>query len=131
MNTIWYLDEAKKKLGAGSDYELDKMTGLGQSNIHRYRNGKSVMDDYSCAKIAEILELSPLEVIAAANAEREKDAQKRAFWEALREKAAGFAVFTAGTANAGLTLSGVGLSALTGPKTYVRGKKKTGGEGGI
>lgn len=121
----------KRTLGSALNYELDKMTGLGQSNIHRYRNGKSVMDDYSRAKIAEIIEISPLEVMAAANAEREKDEQKRAFWEALREKAAGFAVFTGGAANAGLTLSGVGLSALTEPKTYMRGKKKTGGEGGI
>ena len=41
------------------------------------------MDDYTAAKVANVLKINPLEVIAAANAEREKDSQKAEFWRKL------------------------------------------------
>lgn len=50
------------------------------------------MDDYTAAKIANVLEINPLEVIAAANAEREKHAEKREFWEKLAKMTATAAI---------------------------------------
>lgn len=83
MNTIKYIEMAKTKLKTGSNYGLSKATGISEQCLSRYKSGKGVMDDYTAAKIAEVLEISPLEVIAAANAEREKNSEKRKFWEKL------------------------------------------------
>lgn len=88
MLSIKYLDDTKKKLGVSSDYALAKQTGISQEAISQYRNGKRVMDDYTAAKLAEVLEIDPLEVIATANADREKDENRANFWRVLAKKRA-------------------------------------------
>jgi len=93
MNTINYIEAAKKKLGVTSNYALAKELGMSQAALSRYKSGDRVIDDYTAAKLAELLELEPIEVIAAANAEREKDSAKAAFWRKLAggRQAAGLA----------------------------------------
>lgn len=83
MKTIEYLDTLKNRHSLTSDYQLAKLLETSTPVISHYRTGKRVMDDYTAAKVAELLELEPLEVIAAANAERERDPNKRAYWEKL------------------------------------------------
>ena len=51
-----------------------------------------MIDDYTAAKVANVLDINPLEVIAAANAEREKDSQKAEFWRKLASGAQAAAV---------------------------------------
>lgn len=82
-STVEYIKEAKSKLGISSDYALSKELGLTKQAISKYQAGERVMDDYTAAKIANVLEINPLEPIAAANAEREKDSQKADFWRRL------------------------------------------------
>ena len=82
-STVEYIKEAKDKLGISSDYALSKELGLTKQAISKYQTGERVMDDYTAAKIANVLEINPLEPIAAANAEREKDAAKVDFWRRL------------------------------------------------
>lgn len=86
--TLDYLSEAKQRLGLKSDYALAKELGISEGSIGHYRNGRRVLDDYTAAKLAEALEIDPLEVIAAANAEREKDEKKREYWGKIFEKCA-------------------------------------------
>ncbi len=81
MKTLEYLDAVKKKQGLTSDYQLAKLLGLETSNMTMYRKQRRVMDDYIAALVAELLEIDQMELIAQANAEREKDPNKRAFWE--------------------------------------------------
>ena len=88
MKSNKYLDDAKKKLGIESDYALAKLTGISQEAVSRYRTGSRVMDDYTAAKLAEVLEIDPLEVIATANADREKDEERANFWRLLAKKRA-------------------------------------------
>lgn len=83
MKTGEYILMAKKASGIESDYALAKKLGITRQAISNYVNKKSVMDDYTAAKVAELLGINALEVIAAANAEREKDAGRVAFWHRL------------------------------------------------
>lgn len=86
MNTTEYLAAAKLRLGITSDYALAKKLHVSQPTISNYRAGRSRMDDDVALAIAEILELNPLIVIAAANAERAKTPEARARWTGLMEK---------------------------------------------
>lgn len=104
MKSIKYLDDAKIKLGISSDYALAKLTGISQEAISQYRTGKRIMDDYTAAKLAEVLDIEPLEVIATANAEREKDETKANFWRILaKKKAAPMAVILLVVGGAAIT----------------------------
>lgn len=87
MNTtLEYLAACKERLGIESDYALAKRLGVRQPTISSYRMGRSRMDDDVALKVAEILHLHPLQVIAAANAERAKTAEQKARWTELMEK---------------------------------------------
>ncbi len=96
MKSISYLDEAKKVLGIESDYAMAKALGITRSTLSGYRGG-NIMDDFTAAQIAEILEIDPMIVIAAANAEREKG-ERREYWEKISKRlggiAAGFLFFS-------------------------------------
>ncbi|AYR24554.1 transcriptional regulator [Herbaspirillum rubrisubalbicans] len=88
MNTTEFLDRAKQKLGVESDYALAKALNMRASTISGYRAGRSRMDDDAAYKVAQILEIDPILPIAAANAERTKSPEMRAFWEGLAKKVA-------------------------------------------
>ncbi len=83
MRTTDYLDELKRHAALSSDYQLAKVLGLATSNITMYRKERRVMDDYVAAKIAQLLERDPLELIAVANAERARTDDEREYWSAL------------------------------------------------
>jgi hypothetical protein len=80
---IEYVDEAQKKLGIESDAGLSKKLGGGDNRtlVSNWRNKGVVPEDYYCILITEILDIDPLEIIAAANFARSKDDERKAFWE--------------------------------------------------
>lgn len=86
MNTVDYLDAVKAARKITSDYALAKVLGITQSTISGYRAGRSRIDDDVALTIAEILGVHPLQVIAAANAERAKTPEQRARWSGVMEK---------------------------------------------
>lgn len=86
MNTLEYMQACKERLGITSDYALAKALGLSQTGLSNYRTGRSRMDDDVALKVAEILGLHPLQVIASANAERAKTEEQKARWLSLMEK---------------------------------------------
>jgi plasmid maintenance system antidote protein VapI len=81
--TLEYIDEAKKALGIESDYGMAKWMGITTGAMAHYRGGKRTIDDYTASKLADAIGLDPLEVIAAANAEREKDEKKKDYWRKI------------------------------------------------
>lgn len=92
MNTSnSYLDAVKTKLGLVSDYQLAKFLGCGHARISNYRSGYSKFDDEMAVKAASILEIDPMIVIAAVNAERAKNEETKAIWKALFERLGGVA----------------------------------------
>lgn len=89
--TIRYLDEAKVVLDIESDYAMAQFLGVGRSAISGYRTGSRIIDDYAAAKIAGVLGIDPMLVIAAANAEREKTADRKEYWKNFYERLGGVA----------------------------------------
>jgi predicted transcriptional regulator len=86
MNTLDLLEAVKARRGITSDYALAKVLGVTQSAVSSYRTGRSRIDDDVALTVAEILQMHPMHVIAAANAERAKTEEQRARWVELMEK---------------------------------------------
>lgn len=86
--TLEYLDTAKKALGIESDYGIAQYLNVTRQAINNWRKNRQVMDDYAAAKIAEALGLNPMEVIAAANLEREKGEERKSYWRKVFEACA-------------------------------------------
>lgn len=84
--TADYLDDAKKKLCVESDYALAKWLEINTGILSGFRSGKRQLDNYTAARIANLLEISPLEIIATSEMEREKDSDRRRFWEQVRKR---------------------------------------------
>lgn len=80
MKTTDYLAEAFKRSGASSKAQFAKHLGVNRSAITMYESGERVMDDFVAARIADMLEIDTMIVIAQANAEREKDESRREYW---------------------------------------------------
>jgi transcriptional regulator with XRE-family HTH domain len=87
MNTLSLLDKIKEKNGLRTDAELADVLNCSTAQISQYRTKKRIMDDYTAAKLAEILGIDPMRIIAQANAEREKNEEKRAFWMTMAKTA--------------------------------------------
>jgi transcriptional regulator with XRE-family HTH domain len=87
INTIKYLEEAMRVLKAESQGQLAQRLGITRPAVSQYMAGTRVMDDYTAARVAKVLGIDPLKVIAAANGEREKDSEKRDFWIRLASEA--------------------------------------------
>lgn len=75
-----YLDEAKEKHGIKSDAELARMLGGSRSAVSEWRSTSRKPDNYACIRLAELLSINPLEIIAASNAEREADPERAKWW---------------------------------------------------
>jgi transcriptional regulator with XRE-family HTH domain len=86
MNTMEYLAACKTRLGIESDYALAKALGVTQQAVSSYRSGNSKINDDVALSVAEILGINPLQVIAAANAERAKTPEAKARWSSVMEK---------------------------------------------
>jgi hypothetical protein len=86
MNTIEYLDAVKAAKGLTSDYQLAKLLGFPLSSVSSYRTGRRFFDDDAALTVALALQINPLEVIAAANAERAKTPEQKARWMSVVEK---------------------------------------------
>lgn len=85
MKTIDYCRALKKQLGISSDYELAKRLGVTRQSVSNYVNGLRAFDTTTAAKVAELLELDPITVIADAELER---GTNDALWKRIRAAAA-------------------------------------------
>lgn len=83
MNTLEYLDAAKKRLGIDSDYALAKALKVRTSTISNYRSRRSEMDDEIAAKVAGLLEVHPGLVILDIRRERAKTPAEQSIWQEI------------------------------------------------
>jgi len=83
MKTTEYLDAIKRKHGIQSDYAISKTLGISRQAISNYRKGSAFFDDVVCLKVAELLNLDPMKVIADIHMERTKDPEVRKIWRRL------------------------------------------------
>lgn len=91
MKSTKFLDSLLEKHGIKNDRALALFLGVAQNTISQYRNGKRIMDNEMCLKIALALDIDPLQVIMAADIDRAEKAGQRSLWESFTRKAAAFA----------------------------------------
>lgn len=76
------LEQVRAKLGGATDYKIAQVLDLHTKYMTDYKQGRPA-DPYACAKIAEILDRDPLEVIAQVEAGAARSEKKRAFWQSF------------------------------------------------
>lgn len=84
--TVEWLDAVKARLSLPSDYALAKELGVTRHAVSGWRNGHKTFNEEMCLQIAEILDVSPFEVLATVKIEWIKDADRRAVWTRALEK---------------------------------------------
>lgn len=84
--TIDFLDAVKAKLDLPSDYAAAKVLGVTRAAISSYRVGRSHFDADIASRVAAILDIDPLEVIASAEYERARTESAKAIWAGLLRK---------------------------------------------
>src|SRR4051812_43843881 len=87
--------EAKKRLGISSHYALAKALGISNQGAASLALGRTVMSNTIAARVAEILEIAPLQVIADAELERGSSPE---LWKRIRAAAAIAGAMIAGAA---------------------------------
>ena len=83
MKTAEYIAVAKTQIGQSSDYALAKSLGTDASTVAHWTKGRSVPDNRFAVKLADILELDPMEVLAnieIERAERKGALEAAEFW---------------------------------------------------
>lgn len=97
MQTIEYLAAAKAKLQISSDYELAKRLGVSRQSVSDLVHG-ATMKNSTAARVAEILEIDPLRVIADAELERASGPEQRKLWERIAARVAAGVLVAIGAA---------------------------------
>jgi len=77
------IEQVRVKLDGATDYKIAQVLDIPRQTASELIRGNRSADPYTCAKIAEILERDPLEVIAQVEAEAARTEKKRAFWQSF------------------------------------------------
>ena len=85
MKTLEYCVALKRRLNITSDYELAKRLGVSKTTISNYTTGRRAFDVSIAARVAEMLELDPMKVIADMELER---GTNDALWSRIAKKVA-------------------------------------------
>ncbi|ASI23384.1 TPA: hypothetical protein P2K97_000297 [Aeromonas salmonicida] len=82
-----YIDELKEKLNLPSDYAAAKFLGVPRQSMTKVRNGQVLGKD-KCLRLAVAVALKrdPLEIIATAEAQTEKNQELKAVWLKLAKE---------------------------------------------
>lgn len=77
------IEQVRTKIEGATDYKIAQVLDIPRNVMHYYIAGERAADAYGCAKIAEILERDPLEVIAQVEAEAARTEKKREYWRSF------------------------------------------------
>lgn len=89
MRSERYLDAVKERHGLTSDTALAEFLGVTQAGISHYRSGRRTMDNETCLRIAQALDLAdPMPIIMAADMDRAERAGQRSLWEVFSRRMA-------------------------------------------
>src|SRR5258708_29549327 len=89
--TVQFLDAVRARYGLTSDYQLAKLLGLKQQAISHYRKGRTWGAE-TAVKVAELLKLPAVYVLACMAAERAGTVETRNAWSKAARVLAGTAV---------------------------------------
>lgn len=76
-----YIDKIKTINNIESDYAVAKLLGVSRQRMSNYRNKIRFFDDLTAMKVAELLQINALEVIANVNKERATTAKEKDAWQ--------------------------------------------------
>ncbi|MGV0983505.1 MAG: hypothetical protein ACOYB2_03055 [Limnohabitans sp.] len=105
MKAHEWIDRLKVTKGLPSDYAVAKEIGLTRAAISNYRARNSTLDDDAALKVAVLLEIDPMLILADQATERSKDESVQSVWRTMlaqllsKEKAphmAGLGLITGG-----------------------------------
>ncbi len=82
--TQQYFEQVREKLGGATDYKVAQVLDIPRQTASEYVRGNREADTYACTRIAMVLEVDPLEVIAKVEAEAARTPKKREFWKSFR-----------------------------------------------
>ncbi|SDX42299.1 hypothetical protein [Nitrosomonas oligotropha] len=85
-----YIEDGAKK--AGNNKALAKFLNQSETILSDVKAGKKGLNDAACIKLADLIEVNPLYVIAASNLVTEKDEEKRKIFKSCFTRAASVAV---------------------------------------
>jgi transcriptional regulator with XRE-family HTH domain len=77
------IEEVRQKMDGATDYKIAQALDIPRQTASEYVRGNREADAYACAKIAEILDRDPLEIIAQVEAEAARTEKKRAYWRSF------------------------------------------------
>lgn len=80
-----YIIELKKRLKIKSDYAIAEFLNVPRQSMTKVNNGEVLGKD-KCLRIAQALKKDPIEIIATAEAQKEKDKELRAIWVKLAKE---------------------------------------------
>lgn len=78
-----YIEAVREKLGGATDYKIGQVMEIRRQRISEYVAGTQHADAYACTRIAMLLGLDPLEVIAQVEADHAKTEDRREFWKSV------------------------------------------------
>lgn len=80
-----YLDAVIERHGLKNDTALAKLLEVRQNTVSQYRNGVRMMDNETCLRLAQLLEMeNPMPIIMATDMDRAERAGQRSLWEVFR-----------------------------------------------
>lgn len=79
-NTAHYLAEIRIKTGAKSDGAAGLALGWTRASTSHYKHNTSAFDNYTCLRVAQLLNIPFIQVLADMELQRERDPVKRAAW---------------------------------------------------
>lgn len=121
MKTVDYLDAAKAAAGIQSDYALAKRLGITHQAISNYRQGRHTADHVTAGKLAELLDVDPVRVIADIEIERATRPEQRRLWERIAAKVAAGVLVAIGASIAAPTPAGANEAAAV---YYVKRRRR-------
>ncbi|MCD4485523.1 hypothetical protein LQR31_13685 [Chromobacterium vaccinii] len=84
--SVEYLRDAIEKLGVENHTKAAAELKISKAALSMYLSGDRIMEDFACIMVAKILGIDGMEVIAAAQMEREKNEERREIWADFRKK---------------------------------------------
>lgn len=115
------IEQVRGKMEGATDYKIAQVLDLPTQRLSDYVKGDREADTYACAKIAEVLERDPLEIIAQVEAEAARTEKKRQYWRSFfsgLKRAPHVAAWCAMLAFSGLGLPGGAEAASTSHNVY-------------
>lgn len=100
MDMKTYIEMGEKK--AGKQVELARMLNVRDTTLRLAKSGKKGLPDAICIKLADYIEVNPLQVIAASNLVTEKDEERRKIFESCFTRAASVIFLTVTMGNSDL-----------------------------